>query len=169
MSLLFIPSLQGGDWHTLTVKCAIIGAFWGFMIFSVAIDLWSGVERARAVGEKPRSDKFRRTISKIGDYWRVLAFALMLDVVGSILPFYNLPWASVLASIACILIEGKSVLENLQAKKSIAAQLPDLMARLLDCTDSEKMKALLEELDILKNKHKTTPNESTPDDTVTPA
>ncbi len=150
---LFIPAIQSGDWEILYVKCAVILIFWLMMIAAVLLDLWSGIDRSRAAGEQPRSDKFRHTVTKIGDYWRVLAFGLIIDVIASILPFYNLPYASILASVACALIECKSVVENLRAKKSAAAKIPDLMVQLLNCTDTEKMKELLGKWKTLDDKH----------------
>ncbi len=157
MHFLFIPSIQSGDWPALYVKCAVILIFWALMIVAVLIDLWSGVDRAKAIGEKSRSDKFRRTVTKIGDYWRVLAFGLIIDIIASILPFYNLPYASILASVACALIECKSVIENARAKKSVAAKIPELMAELLECTDKEKMAELLKKWSELGDKHKQEP------------
>jgi hypothetical protein len=150
---LFIPAIQSSDWPTLYLKCAVIFIFWTLVIAAVLLDLWSGVECAKAVGEKPRSDKFRRTITKIGDYWRVLAFGLILDIIASILPFYTIPYSSILASVACILIELKSVIENAKVKKSAVARIPEVMAELLACTDKEKMLDLLLKWQQLNDKY----------------
>jgi hypothetical protein len=151
---LFIPSIQSGDWPTLYLKCTVILIVWTLMIVAVLLDLWSGVECARSTGEKPRSDKFRRTITKIGDYWRVLAFGLIIDIIASILPFYTLPYSSILVSVACILIELKSVIENSKIKKSAAARIPEIMTELLACTDKEKMLELLLKWQQLNDKYK---------------
>lgn len=151
---LFIHSILAGDWASLTIKSLIILTFWLFMIAAVMLDLWSGVERARALGEKARSDKFRRTVTKIGDYWRVLAFALMLDVIASVLPFYNLPYVSVLAAIGCVLIEAKSVFENLKAKRSVASALPEIISKIAATRDLEQIKQLMAQYLALTDKHK---------------
>jgi hypothetical protein len=156
MKFLFIESIQFGNWDELIVKCSIVIICWALVIIAVLLDLWAGIDRAKAVGEKPRSDKFRRTIEKIGDYWRVLAFGLILDIIGSILPFYNLAYASLLASVACILIELKSVVENLRAKKSVAAQLPEIIKEIMRCKDIPRAIELIGQVQNLNNNENNT-------------
>ncbi len=153
MKLLFIPSIIDHDWDTLCVKAAIILGFWVCMVVAVLIDLRSGISKARALGEKVQSHKLRRTIDKIGDYWRVLAMALVFDIIASLLPFYGLPYASVLVTLACIIIELKSVLENASAKKSSAAQIPDIISEIIKCTDTDKASELVKRLKELGDKH----------------
>jgi hypothetical protein len=152
-NFLFIPSIQAGDWHTLYVKCAIVLFFWVLMIVAVLLDLWSGLDRARTLKEKPRSDKFRRTVEKIGDYWRLLAFGLIIDFIASMLPFYTIPYASMLSSVACILIELKSVIENSRAKKSAAAQLPEVIMKIISCKNSKEAIELIKKIHELSEKH----------------
>ena len=150
---LFIPSLLSKDWNELQSQCTIIFIFWFLVLFAILLDLWSGVNRAKALKEEMRSDKFRRTMEKIGDYWRVLAFGLMLDVVGSMLTFYNIPYASGLASVACILIELKSVIENAHAKKSAVSQLPDMIRKIISCTNSDEAMKLIAKIHELSDKN----------------
>jgi len=150
---LFIPTIQAGDWDALYLQGAIVFMLWVLVILAVLLDLWAGIDRAKAIGEKPRSDKFRRTIEKVGDYWRVLAFGLILDLIGSVLPFYSLSYASILASVACILIELKSVVENLKAKKSTAAQLPEIIKEIMRCRDIDRAIELIGKVQNLNNKH----------------
>ncbi|MDR1370812.1 MAG: phage holin family protein [Dysgonamonadaceae bacterium] len=152
--LLFIPTILEGDWPTLTVKCCIVVGFWILVVFAVLIDLWTGLERAKVLKEKPQSHKYRRTIEKIGEYWRILAFGLMFDVIASPLPFYTLPYASMFASVACIAIELKSVIENLNRKKSAAAKIPEIIAELIATTDRDKVAELLKNYSELGKKDK---------------
>ena len=152
MTYMFIPSFQEANWDALIIKSAIILIFWIFMIVSALIDLWTGVQKAKVLGEKPQSRKFRRTVNKIAEYWSVLAMALMLDIIASMLPFYRLPYASMLVAFGCILIELKSIHENHKAKKSGVAKLPDIVKKLAECTDPAKIKELIGELLSIENK-----------------
>ena len=153
MTTLFIPSIQVGDWGNLYTKCFIVFICWLAVVFAALLDLWSGLDRAKALGEKPRSDKFRRTTGKVGDYWRFLAFGLIIDVIGSALPFYNLAYASVLFSVACILIEMKSVWENSVAKKSVAANIPNVIKKIISCTSAKDAANIISEIHSLTDKY----------------
>ena len=58
----FISSDQIGE---LKRRAVIILVFWIIMVIAVFIDLWTGVEKARARHEQIYSDKLRRTVAKI--------------------------------------------------------------------------------------------------------
>ena len=59
-----------GNWGALqndiVLRIAIILVCWGMMVASSFIDLWSGVDAAKACGEKIQSNGLRRTVSKLG-------------------------------------------------------------------------------------------------------
>jgi len=150
---LFIPSFLADDWEGIRVKGAIIAVMWFSVIAAVALDLWSGLQKARVLGEKPQSDKFRRTVTKIGDYWRILAFGLILDIIGSTLPFYGLSYVSIFASMACIVIELKSVIENSAARKSRAAKVPEIINEIISCKDRDSAKKIITKLFNIEDKH----------------
>ena len=83
------------------------------------------------------SHGFRRTITKISSYWQVLIFALMFDILGAFLSFYYLPFLTMVSTLAIIIIEGRSVIENSQRKKSHAAQIPEVVADIIKAATSE--------------------------------
>lgn len=111
------------------VYAGVILITWAFNILAVLIDLWTGIEKARCCGEKVHSHKLRETISKVGDYWRIQLFALMADMLGSL--FWDLPYASIVTIIGIMAIEFWSVRENLITKKSAAAKVPEVVAKIL--------------------------------------
>ena len=96
----------------IMIRTIIIMVCWAMMIMSCLIDLWSGRNTAKYLGEKLESHKYRRTVVKIGDYSRVMLFGFMFDCLGMLLPFYILPFGTMLCTIGVIAIEGKSVIEN---------------------------------------------------------
>lgn len=129
-----------------TVRSAIIIVCWAIMITSCLIDLWSGRNTAKALGEKLESHKYRRTITKIGDYARVMLFALMFDLIGFLLPFYDLPFAIMLCTIAVLLIEGKSVVENASKKKAHAAEIPQIVKDIISAATTKDAEQIIEKL-----------------------
>lgn len=125
---------------------AVVLILWSLMIVAVLVDLWSGVEKAKARKEYVNSGGFRRTFAKVGEYWRVLAMLLLVDIIGNIFPWYSFPFASVLGTVAVIAIEFRSVIENLREKHSAAAQIPDMIGRIIRCKDPARAAELLQEV-----------------------
>lgn len=128
----------------LITRVAIILFCWALMVASSFIDLWSGVDAAKACGEKIQSNGLRRTVSKLGDYFRIELFFLMFDGLGALITWYSMPYASMLGAFAIILIEGKSVVENSKKKKSSAADIPDMLRLIVNASDIEQAKKVAE-------------------------
>lgn len=139
-----------GNWGALqndiVLRIAIILVCWGMMVASSFIDLWSGVDAAKACGEKIQSNGLRRTVSKLGDYFRIELFFLMFDALGSLISWYELPYASMVGALAIILIEGKSVVENSRKKKSSAANIPDIIKTIVNASNVDQAKAIINQL-----------------------
>lgn len=129
--------------NDIVLRIAIILVCWGMMVASSFIDLWSGVDAAKACGEKIRSNGLRRTVSKLGDYFRIELFFLMFDGLGSLISWYELPYASMVGALAIILIEGKSVVENSRKKKSSAADIPDIIKNIVNASNVDQAKAII--------------------------
>lgn len=130
----------------LVIRMAIVMICWTFVFAANFLDFWSGRDTAKALGEKIDSQGYRRTFVKIGDYYRVLMFLLLFDMIGSLFPFYTLPFASILGSIAVIAIELISVIENSKRKKSHAGEIPEIVKKIVQCATSKDGEKILEEI-----------------------
>lgn len=94
----------------IATNCAFVGFSLVAVAVAVALDMWTGVDCARKRGEKVMSDGLRRTISKMGDYWRVQGFGIVTDILLSM--YLDYPIATIVITLGEVLIEFKSVLEN---------------------------------------------------------
>lgn len=130
----------------IEVRVGIILVCWFFMAVSSIVDFWSGTTTAKALGQALMSHGFRRTVTKIGDYVRLMLFALMFDILGSLLSFYIVPFATILCTIAVIYIEGKSVVENSKRKKAHAADVPDIVKKIVQAATTEQGHEILNEI-----------------------
>lgn len=130
----------------LIIRMAIVLLCWTFVFLANIIDFWSGRDTARALGEPIDSKGYRRTFVKIGDYYRVLMFMLLFDLIGSLFEFYKLPFGSILGSAAVIGIELKSVIENSRRKKSHSAEIPEIIKEIIQCSSTAKGKEIVEKL-----------------------
>lgn len=130
----------------IMIRAIIIMVCWAMMIIACMIDLWDARKTAMALGEALESHKYRKTIAKAGDYSRVLLFVLMFDMLGFLLPFYKIPVATVLCTIAILLIEGKSVLEHLAKKKAHAAEIPETVRKIIKASTTKEAEIIINEL-----------------------
>lgn len=130
----------------IMVRIVIIMICWAMMIMSCLVDLWSGRDTAKFLGEKLESHKYRRTIVKIGDYSRVMLFGFMFDCLGMLLTFYVLPFSTMLCTIGVIAIEGKSVIENSARKKAHAADIPEVIKKIIQAATTKDAEIIVEQL-----------------------
>jgi Flp pilus assembly protein TadB len=133
-----------GHGMTLIFICAIA------ILLAVLIDLSTGVERAKKCKERIKSHILRRTISKVVDYYRLLFFGVIIDVLGLAFVWYNLPYCAVIVAVGVVLIEAKSVLENYQKMKSAARAMPDVVRQIVEAVtdkDAEKIIELIKDND----------------------
>lgn len=126
-----------GHGVTIIFMCCIL------VIVACFIDLWTGIDAARKNKEKIRSKALRRTIAKITDYLRVIVFGVLIDVLGITFPWYAIPYCAIIVTLGILIIEGKSVLENLHKKKSSAAKVVDIIETIVNCTDNDTAEKII--------------------------
>ena len=93
------------------------------MIFA---DLWSGVRKAKRIGEARTSYGYRRTISKIAQYYNILIAGTIVDSIYGLLSWYLeiyyqtslwlFPFITFFMAIVLCLIEIKSIREKAEDK-----------------------------------------------------
>lgn len=121
-------------------------------VFAALFDLWTGVDAAKANKEPISSHALRRTVSKIVDYLRVIIFGLFIDVLGLFFPWYILPYCVIICTLGILLIEGKSVIENLRRKKSHAADVLDVVQEIIKAATEKDAEQIIEQLKNKENK-----------------
>jgi hypothetical protein len=140
--------LEAGDlvaiWTYLTPRMAVIFICWAFV--ANFADFASGVSCAKALGEHIDSHGLRRTFRKIGDYYLVMLFFLLFDVLGGLFAWYTMPFASIVCSVGVIYIECRSVLENSRRKQAHAAELPEAVREIIQCATKENAVRIIKEL-----------------------
>lgn len=122
---------------TIIFICSIL------VIAAALVDMWTGVDAARANKERIRSHSLRKTVRKVIDYLRIVIFGVLIDFLGLFFPWYDMPYACVIVTLGVILIEGKSVIENLKKKRSSAAQVLDIVGQIIECADEKDARKLI--------------------------
>ena len=126
-----------GHGITIIFMCCIL------VIVACFIDLWTGIDAAKKNREKISSKALRRTITKVLDYLRVIIFGVLIDLLGLSFPWYAVPYMAIICTFGILVIEGKSVLENFNKKKSSAAQVVDIIEAIVNATDNETAEKII--------------------------
>lgn len=105
---------------------------WSVMLIAVMIDMRAGIRRAKALHLPIDSHGLRRTFTKFGDYGKVTALFMCIDVLGLLFGLYSLPYASGASAVIAVGIEAWSVRENLRAVRSSADEKTQFDARMIE-------------------------------------
>lgn len=127
MTQTFINSFISKDYETLFDKLELVLIMWIIVLIAIVIDLVSGLQKATKLGEDHTSYGFRRTVTKSVQYYGLMSFAFMFDVLSSLVS--PMPYFSMLASFFLVFIEGKSVFEKAQEKdrRKVNESIKDLI------------------------------------------
>ena len=135
-----VQDIRGGI--TIIFICAIL------ICIACLMDMWTGIDAARANKEKIRSKPLRKTGIQIVDYFRLIIILVLIDILGLCFPWYNLPYGAVIGTAGVLFVEGFSVVENLRRKRSHAAEVADVAAKIVKCLtteDAEKIIKMIKE------------------------
>ena len=125
------------------------------VLFSVVIDLFTGVQAARKCREKVQSHILRRTVNKVISYLTVVFFGIFIDILGLCFPWYAIPYCCILCTLGVILIEGKSVIENHAKAKNPAAHVPETVLDIAEKLGKyDNLDSLKQALEILEKSSK---------------
>lgn len=129
-----------GNGVTIMFICAIA------IVVMVLLDLSTGLRAAKATKDKIRSNVLRRTITKILDYYHFLVAGVVIDVTGLAFDFYKMPYGAILVALAVIGIEVVSMYENFRKAKSAAADIPEMIKRIVKAKSNKEATELFEEI-----------------------
>lgn len=120
---------------------------WLVMFVAVMIDMRAGIRKAKALHQPIDSHGLRRTFTKFGDYGKVTALFMCIDVLGLLFGLYSMPYASGVAAVIAVGIEARSVRENLKAIRSSAAKVADIVTGLAKTQDMKEVIKFIQQLD----------------------
>jgi hypothetical protein len=122
------------DWIRLEFLSIILLTFYACVLFAIMIDLHFGVKKARARGVVRTSYGYRQAIAKAQSYFGLMALMTLVDVIASVVT--DLPFFTALIGIGIILVELKSVFENIRGVNKDVEKIPSMLAEILKNKDS---------------------------------
>ena len=137
--LLFIPSLINEDWSRINALLTVLAVLYACVFSSVLIDLFFGVKRARRLKIARTSFGYRRTITKLTSYFGLLLMLSIADVAASVV--FKMPYFTVIGAIGIIIVEAKSVFENIHKEEKNIAEVQKLLLKLFE--NKEQIQSLI--------------------------
>jgi hypothetical protein len=130
MKLLFIPSIINEDWSHFNALLTVLAVLYACVFVSVLIDLFFGVKRAMRLKIARTSFGYRRTITKLTSYFGLLLMLTIADIAASVV--FKMPYFTVLGTIGIIIVEAKSVYENLKQEEKSVEEIQKALLKLLE-------------------------------------
>lgn len=119
---------------------------WIIVLVAILLDLWDAIYTAKKLKEKIKSHRLRLTIQKICEYWRGLIIGLLIDSIGIFLPFYTLPYVTLVIGVGLLLVEAKSMFEHAKRRKSKTTELTKIINIIVDAANDKDAKKAIEML-----------------------
>ena len=139
MNLPFIPSIMNKDWSHLNGLLAVLAVLYSCVFVSVLIDLFFGVKRAKQLKVVRTSFGYRRTITKLTSYFGLMIMLTIGDIVASVV--FEMPYFTVISAIGIVLIEAKSVFENLRQENKNVDDIQKVLLKIFE--NKEEIQALI--------------------------
>jgi hypothetical protein len=134
--LLFIPSIINEDWSRFNALLTVLVVLYACVFASVLIDLFFGVKRAKRLNIARTSFGYRRTITKLTSYFGLMLMLSIADVAASVI--LKMPYFTVIGAIGIIVVEAKSVYENLKQEEKSVEEIQKALLKLFENKDEIK-------------------------------
>lgn len=96
------------------------------------------------------SSGYRRTISKLTNYFGLMLMLSIADIVASVV--FKMPYFTVAGAIGIVLVEAKSVFENLKQQEKSIAEVQSVLLKILE--NKDEIQAILSLLNADKKEDK---------------
>jgi len=136
MNLLFIPQIINGDWIHLKALLTVLVVLYACVFSAVIIDLFFGIQRAKRLNITRTSSGFRRTVAKLTNYFGLLLMLTIVDIVASVV--FKMPYFTFIGAIGIVLVEAKSVFENLKQQEKGVEEIQKLLQLIFEHKDEIK-------------------------------
>lgn len=148
--------------HSVAVHLLVCVIMWLLVLAAIGTDLWDRVYTQKKLHKPLVSHRIRLTIDKVGEYWRFLVIAFIIDAVifiaCTLLNVRSLPVVSMLFAVVEIVIEVKSLVEHARERKSQVADIDQLVRTIVTAASDHDAKQAIKQVAeyIVEDKNKET-------------
>jgi hypothetical protein len=141
---------MNNDWAHFNALLTVLAVLYACVFVSVLIDLFFGVKRAKRRKIVRTSFGYRRTITKLTSYFGLMLMLSIADISASVV--LKMPYFTVVGAIGIVIVEAKSVYENLKQEEKSIAEVQKLLLKLFE--NKEEIQALISFLNSKKQGEK---------------
>ena len=134
-----IRLIMNKDWGNFHSLLTVLAVLYTCVFLSVLIDLFFGVRRAKRLKIVRTSFGYRRTITKLTSYFGLMIMLSIADIVASVV--FDMPYFTVIGSIGIVLVEAKSVFENLRQETKNVDEIQKVLLKLFE--NKEEIQTLI--------------------------
>ncbi len=134
-----IRLIMNKDWGNFNSLLAVLAILYTCVFLSVLIDLFFGVRRAKRLNIVRTSFGYRRTITKLTSYFGLMIMLSIADIVASVV--FDMPYFTVIGAIGIVLVEAKSVFENLRQETKNVDEIQKVLLKLFE--NKEEIQTLI--------------------------
>jgi hypothetical protein len=145
-----LQSIINQDWSSFKTLLTVLAVLYACVFFSVLIDLFFGVKRAKRLKITRTSFGYRRTITKLTSYFGLMLMLSIADIAASVI--FKMPYFTVVGAIGIVIVEAKSVFENLKQEEKSVEEVQKALQKLFE--NREEIKSLIEFLNTQKQEAK---------------
>jgi hypothetical protein len=138
------------DWSHFNALLTVLAVLYACVFASVLIDLFFGVRRAKRLKIARTSFGYRRTITKLTGYFGLMIMLSIADVAASVV--FKMPYFTVTGAIGIVIVEAKSVFENLKQEEKSVEEVQKALLKLFE--NREEIKSLVGFLNSKKEEEK---------------
>lgn len=140
-----LHSIINQNWKHLTALLTVIAVLYACVFIAVIIDLFFGIKRAKKLKIARTSYGYRRTITKLTSYFGLMIMLTIADIAASVI--FKIPYFTAIGALGIIIVEAKSVFENLRKEEKGIEEIQKTILKLLQ--NKEEIKELI---NLLKSK-----------------
>lgn len=122
--------------HSVALHLLICVGMWFLVIAAIFTDLCDRVYTQKKLKKPLFSHRMRKTIDKVGEYWRFLVIAFMIDAVifvaCTLLGYRSAPFVTLVFTIIQLIIEVKSLFEHARERKTSVAEMQEIIKKVVE-------------------------------------
>jgi hypothetical protein len=127
------------DWSRFNALLTVLAILYACVFVSVLIDLFFGVKRAKRLKIVRTSFGYRRTITKLTSYFGLMLMLSIADIAASVI--FKMPYFTVAGAIGIVMVEAKSVYENLKQQEKSMEEIQKALLKLFE--NKEEIKDII--------------------------
>jgi hypothetical protein len=140
------------DWSRFNALLTVLAVLYACVLLSVLIDLFFGVKRAKRLNIARTSFGYRRTITKLTSYFGLMLMLSIADIAASVI--FKMPYFTVIGAIGIVIVEAKSVFENLKQQEKSMEEIQKALLKLFE--NKEEIKDIISFLNTQKSENNDT-------------